>query len=115
MTRASLLAVTWKCSGARSVLAHKLKEIRADHVHAPWASMDAFVAQLAARLLNIPYTVQARAYDVHRNSSVVGFPAKLANAEFVITNSRFNEEIILRSHAWTSQWKKSGESTTALT
>ena len=75
-------------------LAYKLEEIRADHVHAPWASMDAFVAQLAARLLNIPYTVQARAYDVHRNSSVVGFPAKLANAEFVITNSRFNEEII---------------------
>jgi glycosyltransferase involved in cell wall biosynthesis len=75
-------------------LANKLEEIRAGRVHAPWASLDAFVAQLAAKLLNIPYTVQARAYDVHRNSSVVGFPAKLANAEFVITNSEFNREII---------------------
>jgi glycosyltransferase involved in cell wall biosynthesis len=75
-------------------LAHKLDEIRADRVHAPWASLDAFVAQLAAQLISIPYSAQARAYDLHRKSSAVGFSARLANADFIITNSRFNEETI---------------------
>src|ERR1043166_4495751 len=35
-------------------LAGILSEKKIDHVHAPWASLDAFVAQLAARLLKIP-------------------------------------------------------------
>jgi colanic acid/amylovoran biosynthesis glycosyltransferase len=77
---------------ARSIhLARVLKEKRADHVHAPWASIDAFVAMVAASFLRIPYTVQARAYDIHRHASAVGLPAKLANADFVITNSRYNQ------------------------
>lgn len=80
---------------ARAVyLAGLLKVSGANHVHAPWASIDAFVALLAATLLNIPYTVQARAYDIHRHSSAVGLPLKLANAEFVVTNSRYNEAIL---------------------
>jgi len=75
-------------------LAAILEEQRINHVHAPWASMDAFVAQVAARLLNIRYTVQGRAYDIHRNSSVACLPAKLANADLVITNARYNESVI---------------------
>ena len=63
----------------------------ADHLHSPWASMDAFVALIAARLLGIPYTVHARAYDIHRYSSATGLPVKLAGAALVITNSRYNE------------------------
>jgi colanic acid/amylovoran biosynthesis glycosyltransferase len=80
---------------ARAVhLARALKQKRADHVHAPWASIDAFVAMISARLLKIPYTVQARAYDIHRHSSAVGREAKLSHAAFVITNSKYNESII---------------------
>ena len=77
--------------GRAIYLAGVLKAKRADHVHAPWASIDAFVALVAARLVKIPYTVQARAYDIHRHTSAVGLPVKLANADFVITNSRYNE------------------------
>jgi hypothetical protein len=77
---------------ARAVcVAGVLRAKRADHVHVPWASMDAFVAMLAARLLGIPYTVQARAYDIHRHTSAAGLPTKLAGAAFVITNSKYNE------------------------
>ena len=75
-------------------LAEVLRAKGADHVHAPWASTDAFVALAAARLLKITYTVQARAYDIHRHTSAVGLPLKLANAGFVVTNSSYNEAIL---------------------
>ena len=75
-------------------LATVLREKEADHVHAPWASTDAFVALTAARLLEISYTVQARAYDIHRHTSAVGLPLKLAHADFVVTNSSYNEAIL---------------------
>jgi colanic acid/amylovoran biosynthesis glycosyltransferase len=75
-------------------LAAVLSEKEADHVHAPWASADAFVALAAARLLRITYTVQARAYDIHRHTSKIGLPLKLANAAFVVTNSSYNEAIL---------------------
>jgi len=64
------------------------------HLHAPWASLDAFVALVSARLLGIPYSVQARAYDIHRYSSTIGFEIKLCHAAFVVTNSNYNESAI---------------------
>src|SRR5262245_9951617 len=75
-------------------LAGVSQERGAGHLHAPWASIDAFVALVAARLLRIPYTVQARAYDIHRHRFAYSLPEKLVNAEFVITNSHYNESII---------------------
>ncbi len=72
-------------------LASVLRTFGASNVHAPWASIDAFIALCAARLLNIPYTVQARAYDIHRHTSAAGLALKLAGAAFVITNSKYNE------------------------
>lgn len=75
-------------------LAAVLKQKGIHHVHAPWASTDAFVALLAARLLNIVYTVEARAYDIHRHSSAVGREVKLSHAAFVITNSTYNESAL---------------------
>lgn len=75
-------------------LAGVLKENGVTHVHAPWASNDAFVALVAARLLKIPYTVQARAYDLHRNTSQYGLQERLGQAEFVVTNSCYNATVI---------------------
>jgi colanic acid/amylovoran biosynthesis glycosyltransferase len=80
---------------ARAVyLASVLRAKGADHVHAPWASIDAFVALAAARLLKITYTVQARAYDIHRHTSAVGLGVKLTKATFVVTNSKYNESAL---------------------
>jgi glycosyltransferase involved in cell wall biosynthesis len=80
---------------ARAVyLARVLRAKGAHHLHAPWASLDAIVALAAARLLKIPYTVHARAYDIHRHSSAVGREVKFMKASFIVTNSKYNESAI---------------------
>jgi glycosyltransferase involved in cell wall biosynthesis len=49
---------------------------------------------LAARLVGIRYTLQARASDIHRETAVFGRRERLARAAFVITNTRYNEAIL---------------------
>lgn len=71
-------------------LAGALRELKATHVHAPWADHHAFLALLAARLLGLPYSVQARAYEIHRSTANFALLDKLRNAAFVVTNSAFN-------------------------
>jgi glycosyltransferase involved in cell wall biosynthesis len=63
------------------------------HLHSPWANRHAFVAMIAVALAKIPYSVQARAYDVHREAALA-LDDKLAHAAFVITNPRYNAEIL---------------------
>jgi len=48
-------------------LASVAEEHDIDHLHSPWADNCAFVALIAARLLRIPYSLQARAHGVHRD------------------------------------------------
>lgn len=75
-------------------LAYVLKEHNITHLHAPWADRTAFIALLAACLLNIPYTVEARAHDLHRFKFQYALAEKFANAAFVITNSDYNARAI---------------------
>jgi len=74
-------------------LAVELRRRRIAHLHSPWANRHAFVAIVAAALAKIPYSVQARAYDVHREGHLA-LEDKLAHAAFVITNTRYNAEIL---------------------
>ncbi|MEO8605855.1 MAG: glycosyltransferase [bacterium] len=76
------------------LLAGELRARRITHVHSPWASPDATVAMVAARLADARYTVQARASDIHRHSAVFGRSERLRNAAFVITNTRYNEALL---------------------
>ncbi|MEO8603619.1 MAG: glycosyltransferase, partial [bacterium] len=69
----------------------------ANHVHAPWATGDAIVALLAARLAGIGFSVQARASDLYKDSSQHGLGERLGHADFIITNARYNEATI---RAW---------------
>jgi glycosyltransferase involved in cell wall biosynthesis len=73
-------------------LAGVLREAGVDHIHSPWADYCAWVALLASRLLDIPFSLQARAYDLHRTSHLYwnAGPEVFANADFVITNSQYN-------------------------
>jgi glycosyltransferase involved in cell wall biosynthesis len=76
---------------------HLAGELRArgiDHVHCPWASPDATVALLAADLVDARYTVQARAYDIHRHSTAFGRRERLQQAAFLITNTRYNAGVL---------------------
>jgi glycosyltransferase involved in cell wall biosynthesis len=64
------------------------------HIHSPWASLDALVALLAARLARISYTVQGRASDLHRHSTAYDLQEKFIHAQFIVTNARFNASVI---------------------
>lgn len=75
-------------------LAAALEENGITHVHCPWLTDNALVALLAARLLKIQHTVQARASDIRRHTAVHGRLEKLAHAAFVVTNTRYNEALL---------------------
>jgi glycosyltransferase involved in cell wall biosynthesis len=72
------------------VVAEALRSHRITHVHVPWASPDATVAMLAARLADVRYSVQARASDIHRRGAEHGRAERLHHAAFVITNTDYN-------------------------
>jgi glycosyltransferase involved in cell wall biosynthesis len=74
-----------------------------DHLHAPWSDRCAFVAMLAARLAGITYSVQARAHDIHRDGYLFALADKFEPAQFIVTNTRYNEthmKTFLRSAHW---------------
>jgi glycosyltransferase involved in cell wall biosynthesis len=71
-------------------LAGLMKENGITHIHSPWADNCALIALLASRLLRIPYSVQARAHDIHRRTYLCGLAEKLDNADFIITNTEYN-------------------------
>lgn len=75
-------------------LAGKLRENEIDHVHSPWANWPAFVALTAARLLNITFSVQGRAFDLHRKTVAFALQEKFDQASFVVTNSEYNADYI---------------------
>lgn len=87
-------------------LAGVLKDKSIGHVHSPWANRCAFTALIAAKLLGVRYTVQARASaDLYRNRHAFALAQKFAAAEFVITNTRFNESYI-KSLVEKQDWQK---------
>lgn len=75
-------------------LAGALAARGATHVHAPWATGDAIVALLAARLAGIGFSVQARASDLYKDTSQYGLAERLGHADFIVTNARYNEATI---------------------
>lgn len=64
---------------------------RIAHVHCPWSDINAFILLVASKLTSIPYSLQARAHDVHRKISTYALQEKFGQAKFVITNSQFNK------------------------
>ena len=73
-----------------TTLAGVLEDAGITHLHAPWADRCAFVAMIAAPSSGIPYSVQARAHDLHRERSRYGLASRLGEADFVVTNSDYN-------------------------
>ena len=84
-------------------LAGLVLDRKIDHLHAPWSDRCAFVAMLAARLAGITYSVQARAHDIHRDGYLFALADKFEPAQFIVTNTRYNEahmKTFLRSAHW---------------
>lgn len=76
-------------------LAGHLRDRGIDRVHSPWADRSGFAALLAARLLDIPFSVQVRAHDLHDPSYQGLLPDLFENADFIITNTLYNRPYIL--------------------
>ena len=80
--------------GQAVYLAGLMKDARVDHVHSPWADRSAFVAIVAARLLGVPCSVQARAHELHRTAQRHALREKFREAAFVVTNCDYNAAFI---------------------
>lgn len=89
-----------------AALAEVIRDRQIEHIHAGWADHTAFIALLAADLVGITYSVQARASaDLYRRGSAHALREKFARARFVITNSDYNVDYI-RTFLDRSQWGK---------
>ncbi len=75
-------------------LADILAERGTTHVHSPWANHSALLAFLASRLLGITYSVQARASEIHRTALAPLAADRVRFAEFLVTNSHYNERYL---------------------
>jgi glycosyltransferase involved in cell wall biosynthesis len=71
-------------------LAALLERHGTTRVHAPWADKYALVAFTAARLAMLPFSVEARASEIHRTALAPLVADRVRFAEFIITNSRHN-------------------------
>jgi len=80
-----------------ALLASMLAERGVTHVHAPWANHAALLSLVASRLLRLPFTVQARASEIHRTSEREAIADRVGFADMVVTNSHYNADW-LRQH-----------------
>lgn len=71
-------------------LAAVVEEEGIEHIHAPWGDTNAFIAMVAARLARATFSLQFRAHDLHRRTSVFLIAEKVRNARFVVTNTVYN-------------------------
>lgn len=60
-----------------------------DHIHAHFANRTTVVAMVVSRLLGLPYSITAHAYDIY--VSPVMLPEKIAGASFVATCTGYNQ------------------------
>jgi glycosyltransferase involved in cell wall biosynthesis len=65
------------------------------HVHAPWGGVNAFIAMVAARLLGLRFSLQLRAHDIHRRTSAFLLTEQMQNADFVLTNTVYNRDLLV--------------------
>jgi colanic acid/amylovoran biosynthesis glycosyltransferase len=72
-----------------------MREKRAAHIHAHFASIATSVAMMASRLLDIPFSFTVHAYDIFLDNPLM--PEKLSDAKFVVVCSRFSE-VYLNEH-----------------
>jgi glycosyltransferase involved in cell wall biosynthesis len=88
------LAVDLKIFAKASCVAARMRAAGVDHLHAPWASTNAFILLIASRLLGVPFSVQARAHDLHRSDAAFALRQKFKHARFVVASTRYTEREI---------------------
>jgi colanic acid/amylovoran biosynthesis glycosyltransferase len=74
--------------------AERMREQRIRHVHGHWANYPATAAYVVSRLLDIPFSFTAHAYDATLIRSMLR--EKIRRAALVVTCTRWNRELLCR-------------------
>lgn len=86
----------WRALVTVVLAAGHAREMRREgvvHVHAHFASLPALGAWVVHRLIDVPYSFTAHAYDIFLGQEMLG--RKMRDARFVVTISRFNRDFLL--------------------
>lgn len=73
-----------------SWVAERARSSGVGHLHAHFANRSTTVAQQASRLLGIPFSFTAHAFDIYRDADHDVIACKMADARFTVTVSDFN-------------------------
>jgi glycosyltransferase involved in cell wall biosynthesis len=80
-------------------LAREVRQLKLDHLHAPFASSAATVARLGARLAGITYSFTARAKDIfHESARPDDLRRKLRDAAGTVTISDYHLDYLRRTY-----------------
>ncbi len=75
-----------------------------DHLHAHFATSPATVAQLAARIAGISYSITMHAKDIFHESVIEDDLAnKIADAKFIVTVSDFNRDFLIEKFGFAAR------------
>jgi len=76
-------------------LAEHVRERKINHLHAHFATAAATVAQMAARIADISFSVTMHAKDIfHESVDPADLESKIADSRFVVTVSEFNRDYL---------------------
>jgi glycosyltransferase involved in cell wall biosynthesis len=78
------------------VVLREVERRRITHVHAHWAVGSTTVAMVVARLLRLPFSFTAHAYDIWRERLLL--PEKLRAANVVMTCTEYNRRHLIREY-----------------
>jgi len=77
-----------------SWVAERARRTGVRHLHAHFANRSTTVAQQASRLLGIPFSFTAHAFDIYRDADHEVIARKMADARFAVTVSDYNVQFL---------------------
>jgi len=86
-------ALLWRFLQA-SWVADRARRTGVKHLHAHFANRSATVAHQASRLLGIPFSFTAHAFDIYREANHAVIARKMADARFTATVSDYNVQFL---------------------
>ena len=77
-----------------SWVAERARKLGVRHLHAHFANRSTTVAQQASKLLGIPFSFTAHAFDIYRHADHDVIARKMADARFTVTVSDYNVKFL---------------------
>jgi colanic acid/amylovoran biosynthesis glycosyltransferase len=77
-----------------SYVAERARRVGVTHLHAHFANDPATIARQAARLIDVPFSFTAHAFDIYRDVDAGVLSGKIRDARFTVTVSRYNVDFL---------------------